>query len=178
MLSSKTPMFFKPEDIRRVRRRSPDSLKPHTGRAILALVLAAIIFAGGFLIGARAETTVYCTGSSVRFRLAPVDGEVLAHLSLGDELTLLETAQGWAKVLWAGDQGWVSLDYLSQDKPGEAPRPATVAANGRVRLRDNPDGQTVGWLQNGEKVSVYGLLEGWARVEQGWVKKEYLEYGQ
>ena len=97
------------------------------------------------------------------------------HFSNGDTVTVLEMENGWAKVDEGGeaDCSYVKWDYLVSDVKG--PAPMTVASNGRVRLRDNPDGKEVtGYAKNGDVVNVAFFFGGWAKTDKGWINADYL----
>ena len=97
------------------------------------------------------------------------------HFSNGDTVTVLEVENGWAKVDEGGeaDCSYVKWDYLISDLKG--PAPMTVASNGRVRLRDNPDGKEVtGYAENGDVVNVAFFFGGWAKTDNGWINADYL----
>lgn len=90
----------------------------------------------------------------------------------GEVIAIYEIDGNWA--LTDGSEAgtcWVCIDYLTTEDAGEY----TVTGNGRVRIRDTPDGSTAGWLKLGQVVDVYGVFDGWARVDGGWVMIEYLE---
>lgn len=50
-----------------------------------------------------------------------------------------------------------------------------IVSNGRVALRDTPGGKRIGWMRNGNKISVSGVIDGWCRTEKGYVAQEYVE---
>ena len=66
---------------------------------------------------------------------------------------------------------WVHINYLMTEDAGSY----TVVANGRLRVRDTPYGDTIGWLKPGQTIEVLAIFGSWARMENGWVMTEYLE---
>ena len=125
-----------------------------------------------------AGKTLYVTvapGSTLNARLAPVDGEIAARYDRGDTVDVLSTADGWAAIDHAGDTLYCSLMYLSDIPPMEEPELRRVVGNGRVRVRKSPDGEAVGWVHPGDRVQVSGWVDGWARVDGGYVDGGYLE---
>ena len=50
-----------------------------------------------------------------------------------------------------------------------------IVSNGRVALRDMPGGMRIGWMRNGDKISISGVVDGWCRTEKGYVAQEYVE---
>jgi len=127
---------------------------------------------------ASAETIVYCTGSDVRLRWEPVNGEVIGYLNKGDAVTLLEVKNGWGNVLVGNDPLWVDLSYLSEIPPDELPETATVTG-GRLAMRDKPGGARSGWIKNRQVVKPLAVIGEWMRVEvggkTGWALMDYLE---
>lgn len=64
--------------------------------------------------------TAYVTtgGKNLNLRSKPsTSGAIVAKLPNGTAVTVLSTANGWAKVKVDGKQGYLSLQYLSTDKP-------------------------------------------------------------
>ena len=49
-----------------------------------------------------------------------------------------------------------------------------VKANGGLNVRNAPNGNIVGGLTNGTKVTVYETSGSWSRIDQGWVSSSYL----
>ncbi len=137
----------------------------------LALLLLCVLAAS-----ARADATCYATHTTGRLNIRDKPGgEVVGYLWPGDAVTVLDTADGWAHVeadIEAGE-GYVSMDYLS-DQPADSGT-YTVTSDGRVRVRNSPDGSPTGhYLHDGDTVTVTGWLQGWARIETGWVDGQYL----
>ncbi len=147
-------------------------------KVILVLLMMAAGLVAMFLIAgpARAETTVYCTAESyLNCRWSPDrDSEVVYKLYPGDSAVMVALDGSWAKLVIAGDECWASIDYLT-DRPPDAPSQMATVTGGRLALRVGPDGKRLGWLEKGQEVTVKGWLDGWARVDDGWVKAEHLE---
>lgn len=157
----------------------------HTGRWVvwlIAVTVAGLLLWLGISPALADSQTLYAAvsaGSTLNVRDKPVTGEVLYTLTRGDAVTVTETRNGWAYVERAGDYGWACLDYLTDTPPTEDSQSATIRSNGRVALRDKPGDKRVGWLQDGDSVTVYGTQEHdgtrWAKVDGGWVAAEYVE---
>ncbi|MEL7623310.1 MAG: N-acetylmuramoyl-L-alanine amidase [Clostridiales bacterium] len=79
------------------------------------------------------EVTV--TGSTVRIRKSPsLEGEIMGQAGRGESLAALDYQQGWFKVQYGQDTGWISGDYVKlgtavvltssqtaeQESPGQA----------------------------------------------------------
>ncbi len=56
---------------------------------------------------------------------------------------------------------------------------AVVTNGGALRLRKAPEGSVVGALKNGDRVTVIGMKDGWARLSSGaWVSRAWLQVGR
>ncbi|MDD3336769.1 MAG: SH3 domain-containing protein [Eubacteriales bacterium] len=144
----------------------------------LIIIVAAINIALG-ISTAGAESILYAAvseGSSLNGRAEPdKHSERCASYAAGDELTVISYQDGWYEVV-GSEYGtcWVSADYVS-DTPQTGEKAAKIVSNGRVALRDKPDGERVGWLHNGDSVTLYATADGWAHITGGWVMEEYVE---
>lgn len=125
-------------------------------------------------IPAYAET-YYCTAKSgLNCRWEPNrKAKVETILAYGDSVEVLAIDDGWANV-WAGDSLWCCLDYLSLTPPTDEPQQGVIDADGRVALRETPDGKRVGWLKPGAEVEILGTLDGWVRTAKGYIAAEYV----
>ena len=77
-------------------------------------------------------------------------------------------------ILAYGDSLWCCLDYLSLTPPTDEPQQGVIDADGRVALRETPDGKRVGWLKPGAEVEILGTLDGWVRTAKGYIAAEYV----
>ena len=78
--------------------------------------------------------TYYVTANSLNERSAP-NGEVVNKVHRGQALKVTEIQNGWARVTEdSSSPRWVSLAYLSREKPEELPQPSIPT--------ENIDGQT------------------------------------
>ena len=93
----------------------------------------------------------------------------------GAVINIYELDGEWA-MTEGGEYGtcWANINYLITEDAGTY----AVTANGRLRVRSTPDGDTVGWLKPGQTVEVLSIFGAWARTENGWVMAEYLERGE
>lgn len=113
-------------------------------------------------------TAASINGSAVNFRSGPsTDHEVLASLSLGTQVTVLETVDNWCQVVWNGQTGYVSADYVSVGGLALA-NPRGIVTGDCVNIRDIPstDGGIV------TKVYVGNILD-LVSVENGWYEISY-----
>lgn len=145
-----------------------------TALVIFWLVLMCCVVAS---IGASAETMYVDVkaGTHLNGRERPKKGtDILCYFERGDAVNVIDVKNGWAKLDEGGEASncWVSLDYLTADLSGRVEM--TVGSNGRVRVRDDPNGKVVGYVNDGDVVSVAVIFEGWARTDKGWISSDYL----
>jgi|GEM_PF-3286028 len=147
---------------------------------LLAAVWLMLGFAG--LCEARAdETTVMYVhvrdGTYLNGRHDPAkDSAVEMRLYRGDAVTVLAVNGNWAQIK-GGEAGtcWCSVAYLADYPPGETAPLYTVDSDGRVRVRESPNGKAVGYVNDGDTVEVRFIADGWAYTGDGYVMAEYLE---
>ena len=149
----------------------------------VAVIVTALLFALPLIRAAMAEeaqpAAMYVTGvkSWLNGRAKPDTGsDVEARFTIGTEVDVYEVSGQWAKVA-GGETGyvWCSVDYLTSVPPDSARQTYTVRANGRVRVRDTPDGDLVRWLADGDTVPVTCWFNGWAYIGDGYIQQKYLE---
>ncbi len=120
-----------------------------------------------------AQATVTVRHGDLNGRQSPdVHSPKVAWFPDGDVIDIYEIWGEWA-LTKGGETGtcWVCIDYLATEDAGTY----TVNSNGRLRIRNTPDGNTVGWLKPGQTVEVLSIFGDWARTENGWVMAEYLK---
>lgn len=173
---------------RRMVRRMMRSLYPPWPKQLLlavALLLASValwVFAfPTALAEAGDEYTVNTAGDTLNIRDNPwVGADVIGRLWPGDTVTLISEDGGWSLVtasIEAG-KGYVKSDYLTlatADKPLGTYR---NASGGRVRVRTEPGGDRVRWLEDGDTVEVTRWTddggERWGYVGDGYVLESCL----
>ncbi len=150
--------------------------------AVAALV-SALLFALPLFHLAMADeaqsTPMYVTGvkSWLNGRAKPDrDSDVEARFTVGTEVDVYEVSGQWAKVA-GGETGyvWCSVEYLTSNPPDSNPQTYTVRSNGRVRVRETPDGDLVRWLEDDDTVQVQCWFDGWAYIGDGYIQQKYLE---
>lgn len=158
-------------------RRLGDRLFPFL--IALVIVLAVLVAIKGSLAEEQ-PTQMYVAvsaGSWLNGRYAPDQhSSVEARFQSGDTVDVYEVSGDWARVA-GGESGtvWCDIRYLSATAPGGQPETCTVQADGRVRVRETPDGALVRWLNDGDTVTVQCHIDGWAYIGDGYVQDQYLE---
>ena len=146
---------------------------------VVAIWVIYILCIVGWVRASALSETMYvqCTKDWVNGRTKPnVDSSVECRFFDGFDVTVLEIADGWAKVDEGGEAGfcYVSLDYLTSNADG-SDFEMIVSANGPVNICNKPDGKKViGELRDGDVINVAFLFDGWAKVGKGWVDADFL----
>ena len=142
---------------------------------------------GGSTGGETGGNTVIGTGtvvntSSLRIRSGAGTGySVVGSLSKGTKVEILEIktvgSTKWGRI----SKGWISLDYVKMDstESNESAVHTVTASSLRIRSGAGTNYATVGYLTNGEKVTVLetktvgGAL--WGRINKGWISMAYVD---
>ena len=163
---------------------------------------ACLLLAGALITPALAVSgTVNTEGTYLRLRSeASTESAVLknlAHNTLVDVLEVLDN--GWCQVSYDGVTGYVSRQYLTiaeDEAPAEEAAPAAAQAEdaspveaqsgeedtlyvkittGTLNVRSGPSTETdkVDTLHAGRVVQVLETLDGWYRIEEGYISSEY-----
>ncbi|MED1114103.1 SH3 domain-containing protein [Bacillus paramycoides] len=139
-----------------------------------------------------AEETGTINATSLRVRSAAnTSSAVLGNLKNGEKVTVLGKANGWAKISYQGKEGYVSLEFVKLEAGKQEEKPAENITNGkqeigminatslRVRSAANTSSAVLGNLKNGEKVTVLGKANGWAKIsyqgKEGYVSLEFVK---
>ncbi|MGG0758192.1 SH3 domain-containing protein [Bacillus paramycoides] len=142
-----------------------------------------------------AEETGTINATSLRVRSAAnTSSAVLGNLKNGEKVTVLGKANGWAKISYQGKEGYVSLEFVKLEAGKQEEKPAENITNGtqeigminatslRVRSAANTSSAVLGNLKNGEKVTVLGKANGWAKInyqgKEGYVSLEFVTLGK
>ncbi|ARZ65528.1 mannosyl-glycoprotein endo-beta-N-acetylglucosamidase [Bacillus thuringiensis] len=140
--------------------------------------------------GTREVGTINATSLRVR-SAANTSSSILGNLKNGEKVTVLGKANGWAKISYQGKEGYVSLEFVKLEAGKQEEKPAEDITNGtqevgtinatslRVRSAANTSSTILGTLKNGEKVTVLGKANGWAKIsyqgKEGYVSLEFVK---
>lgn len=167
-------------------------------------IIVTIILLGAMAaLPASAEPSIFYVAVSstsyLNVRESPsTDSVIIATMNRGDTVTATGSTQGlWIEVQTDATiithhsdgtaeesdplPGWVKLSLLSMEEPYSGVS-GTISGDGRVRMRDEPAGEFIKWLNLGDSVSVLAVIEygghTWYRVRQedirGWVMSDYI----
>ncbi|MFI8707708.1 SH3 domain-containing protein, partial [Bacillus sp. NPDC077411] len=145
--------------------------------------------AENIVTGTQETGTVTAASLWVRSE-ANKSSEILGNLNHGEKITVLGTANGWAKITYKGKEGYVSLKFVKLEGK-EAEKPAESIVTGpqeegtitapslRVRSEANKSSEILGNLNHGEKITVLGKANGWAKImykgKEGYVSLEFVQ---
>lgn len=128
------------------------------------------------------EQSVVATvnGNSVNFRSEPsTDAEVIAKLDKGAELELLSTEDGWCKVVYNGQAGYISADYVAVNGVAVQNARGIITGSGvNVRKGPSTDTEVLTKLSAGKIVDLIELRDGWYKIKtgeiEGFVSGDYI----
>ncbi|KFM99743.1 mannosyl-glycoendo-beta-N-acetylglucosaminidase family protein [Bacillus clarus] len=140
--------------------------------------------------GQKEEGTV--TATRLNVRNSPVLGSsMIGYVQKNEKVTVLGKANGWAKIEYKGKEGYVSLEFVKLEAGKQEEKPAENITNGtqevgkvnatslRVRSEANTSSSTLGSLKNGEKVTILGKANGWAKIsykgKEGYISLEFVK---
>ncbi|WP_242220717.1 SH3 domain-containing protein [Bacillus cereus group sp. BfR-BA-01380] len=135
--------------------------------------------------GKQEEGTITATSLRVR-SAANTNSAILGNLKQGEKITVLGKENGWAKIMYKGKEGYVSLEFVKlEGKPAEnvvtgKQEEGTITATSlRVRSEANRNSAILGNLKQGEKITVLGKENGWAKItykgKEGYVSLEFVQ---
>ena len=163
---------------------------------------ACLLLAGALITPALAATGTVDTGNSIlRLRAeASTEGAVLKKLTNNTQVEVLEILDnGWCRVSCDGVTGYVSGKYLAIDQEeaetdgDDAPEDESAQAAAQadeaggedalyvrvttsvLNIRSGPstDNDKTGSLRAGRVVQVLEALDGWYKIEEGYISSEY-----
>lgn len=114
--------------------------------------------------------TVYVTGDGVNLRKGPgTENDVIVSLSKGTELKRTGTAEnGWTRVEYNGQEGYLSSNYVSTDKPAasvtEKSGTVVVTAAANLRSEPNENGSVLAIANANVELERTGVTGDWTRV--------------
>ena len=128
----------------------------------MTLLLTAHTMAADIAIGAGCTT-----GSSLRMRAeASTSSDIITTLDKSVAVAILDdTTEGWYKVAYSGNTGYVSADYLIVDQDNVFETYGRVNADGvNVRAGASTEAEILASVNTGTIVTVNGLEDGWYAV--------------
>lgn len=123
--------------------------------------------------------------------------KVLGTVSKGKTVQIKDTQDGWHKISYNGDHGWVSGKYVSTTSSSTGGTTSGSTSTGttqtviktgtvttsslNVRSGASTSYSKIGSVYQGKKVSIYAESNGWYKISYnggyGWVSKSYVSTG-
>lgn len=149
-----------------------------SGLSALLLGATAMAAEGEIAIGAGCTT-----GSSLRMRAeASTDSSIVTTLDKSVAVAILDDSiDGWFKISYNGNTGYVSGDYLTVDQDNIFTTYGRVNASGvNVRSAPSTDSSSLATVEADTIVTVNGLVDGWYDVTcqygtEGYIRSDFLD---
>ena len=149
-----------------------------SGLSALLLGATAMAAEGEIAIGAGCTT-----GSSLRMRAeASTESSIITTLNKSVAVAILDDSiDGWYKVSYNGNTGYVSGDYLTVDQDNIFTTYGRVnASDVNVRSAASTDSSSLATVDDGTIVTVNGLVDGWYDVTceygtEGYIRSDFLD---
>ena len=158
------------------------------GKMVRVLLLSTItvLLLAGFAVAAESEQAVAVgatTGSSLRLREEPsTSSSIVTTLNKGIAVAVLDNSiDGWYKISYNGNSGYVSADYMVIDKDNVFTTYGRTNGDGiNVRSAASTDGEILASVNSGTIVTVNGFEDGWYKVTckygtEGYIRSDFLD---
>ena len=146
--------------------------------AICGLALTVSLSASAL---AASLTVAEVTASELNFRKGSgTQYEIIAQLEHGSTVVVESTENGWSKVLYCGQEGYVSNAYLKELQTASVALGTGTLTGDMVRFRTQPslDSETIAQLKKGSNVEVIGISGDWYQVNYqnrtGYLYRDYV----
>ena len=144
----------------------------------LLLAVSALAAEGDIAVNVGATT-----GSNLRMRAeASTDSSIITSLNKGVAVSVLDTAvDGWYKIAFNGNTGYVSADYMIIDQDNIFETTGRINTDSvNVRTDATTDSEVAATLENGTILTVNGLKDGWYAVTckygtEGYVRSDFVD---
>ena len=159
-----------------------------TGKMVRVFLLSAIMVMAlaGFASAAESEQAIAVgatTGSSLRLREEPsTSASIVTTLNKGVAVAILDNStDGWYKISYNGNTGYVSSDYMIVDRDNlftTYGRANTDSVN--VRSSASTEDEVLASIDNGTIVTINGFENGWYKVTckygtEGYIRSDLLD---
>ena len=162
-------------------------MRHFAGKMVRVFLLAAIstVLLAGFASAAETQQAVAVgatTGSSLRLRAeASTSSSIITTLDEGAAVAVLDDSiDGWYKVNYNGDVGYVSADYMVIDQDNVFTTYGRVTGDG-VYVRSGPstDSDVLNTVDADTIVTINGFVDGWYDVTckygtEGYIRSDFL----
>ena len=153
------------------------------GKVLFLSVLTAMLLAATALAADIATGAGCTTGSSLRLRAEPsTSASVVTTLDKSVAVAILDdSVDGWYKIAYNGNTGYVSADYLNVDQDNVFTTYGRVNSVGvNVRSGASTDSSVLATIEEDAIVTVNGLVDGWYDVTceygtEGYIRSDFLD---
>lgn len=151
---------------------------------IASLSVIAVLLLGVTALAAEEDMAVAIgatTGSSLRLRSGPsLDASVITMLDEDVPVAVLDdTLDGWYKINYNGNTGFVSADYMLIDQDNIFNAYGRVEGDGvNVRSSSSTDSEVLTVMNRSSIATVNGFEDGWYKINangvDGYIRSDYL----
>ena len=155
-----------------------------------AMLLALTILCTTFSINVSADSPLvygigFVNASGLNLRSQPSTGSsVLATANSGECVVVLGQEDGWYRVNYNLQEGYMSADFLSVSTAENAELGYGIVTGSGVNLRSGPSTShsKVGTASNGDRLYIIGANQGWYKVLSGsgtcYIRSDYLSLSE
>ena len=154
------------------------------------MLLALTILCTAFSINVSADSPLvygigFVNASGLNLRSQPSTGStVLATANSGECVVVLGQEDGWYRVNYNLQEGYMSADFLSVSTAENAELGYGIVTGSGVNLRSGPSTShsKVGTASNGDRLYIIGANQGWYKVLSGsgtcYIRSDYLSLSE
>ncbi|WP_434797186.1 SH3 domain-containing protein [Terrisporobacter vanillatitrophus] len=137
----------------------------------------------GQYVGEYSSSTItkYVNTTVLNFRSGPSTSySVLGTLSSGTKIEVISTSNGWSKIKYDNQTGYVSSQYLSSSAPESSSTTIKYVNTSTLNVRSGASTSysVLGTLSSGTKIEVISTSDGWSKIkynsQTGYVSSQYL----
>lgn len=141
-------------------------------KKIISIILVIAVTAVLLSTTAFAATTgtVNVTSGGLNVRQSPSSSSaIIGWLAKDSTVTIVETLSGWYKINYKTGYGYVSATYIKTATVATTAIGTVMLSSGALNLRSAPNtsASIIGWLYNGNQVTILGLESGFYKISFG-----------
>ena len=151
-----------------------------TRTLILTASLAAAMAVSAYAYDVQGGTVI--TSSAVNFREeATIESESMGKLADGTRVAILDETDGWYKVAYDGDVGYMSADYIETQPIMNIECGGAKVTTSVLNMRSGPstENEIVTKLSEGTVAKIIGINNAWFKVQYdgntGYISPDYVE---
>ena len=135
------------------------------------------------LLGATVTGVMVCTMAATAFAAEPNTSSACLTLLAKGTAVVVEDASidGWYKVNYAGETGYLSSEYVSYSEKSDAKLGNGLVTGNSVNIRSaaNTSASKVTVLNKGDVVEIIGIDDGWYKIsvngKTGYIRSDYMD---